>query len=633
MGKGVSMTDETKRRRQEGESEPRGVSRRSFLRFGGLAAGAAALAGAGALTLGGCAPQGKDTDNKQADASGGDAAAKGYTVYQADILIIGGGFGAMSAVDEITRQGRNALIVDKGPFGFSGGCGMNWDVAYTWTPADNFKGDVAFSRITQQTALKKACLSDPNANGLLAALNWGECCPDREEDGTIHYKMKVPSTEMIERCFPRHNQDQFEQSELLTIHDRTMITDLFVNDGVCLGAMGIHLPTGEFRVYRANATMLATGGCCWMYGWNTVAANSINVPDNTADVEMAAFRHGAAIGEAEWSAYDLITSTPSGIAYGFNAGIGADSMDVKFIFDKDGTAFCLDPQYDQERLITDRAYFMQIIGKTLSEGKGSPNGGVYVECGEEMQDIMRQTYRRSIPLFKEKFGIDVTKDLLECSFEMYEHGGFPMIDETMMSTDLTGLFCVRGAGVYGEGGGVSQRTNMRMGSYTTRCMIDWLKGAKAPESVDWSPIDEELTRIKSIRTQEADGGLRPHEIRHKIQQTCGTSLGVVSTKEELEASKAELARIRDEDLPKQYVSNKTLIFNTEWKEAIENYNLLDIAQMTVEARLTREESRGQYYRPDFPEKDDTNWRCILAWRGTNGSDMKFEKVEMPIETW
>ena len=63
--------------------------------------------------------------------------------------------------------------------------------------------------------------------------------------------------------------------------------------------MGIHLPTGAFRVFRAKATVMATGGTCWISGWNTVAPQSGSVPDNTSDLEMSALRHGALIVDSE----------------------------------------------------------------------------------------------------------------------------------------------------------------------------------------------------------------------------------------------------------------------------------------------------------------------------------------------
>lgn len=76
------------------------------------------------------------------------------------------------------------------------------------------------------------------------------------------------------------------------------------------------------------------------------------------------------------------------------------------------------------------------------------------------------------------------------------------------------------------------------------------------------------------------------------------------------------------------VSNKTLTLNTEWKEAIENYNLLDCALLAVEASLLREETRGQYLRAEFPEADNENWNCMLVAKNNGGSAV-FEKRVIP----
>jgi succinate dehydrogenase / fumarate reductase flavoprotein subunit len=79
------------------------------------------------------------------------------------------------------------------------------------------------------------------------------------------------------------------------------------------------------------------------------------------------------------------------------------------------------------------------------------------------------------------------------------------------------------------------------------------------------------------------------------------------------------------------VSNQSKTYNTEWKEAIENYNLLDLAELAVQATLMREESRGTYLRPDFPQKDDANWKCMLVGRLKDGK-IFFEKKAMPEVT-
>jgi succinate dehydrogenase/fumarate reductase flavoprotein subunit len=43
-------------------------------------------------------------------------------------------------------------------------------------------------------------------------------------------------------------------------------------------------------------------------------------------------------------------------------------------------------------------------------------------------------------------------------------------------------------------------------------------------------------------------------------------------------------------------------------------NLLITAEAITLAALYREESRGTHYREDFPERDDTAWRCNVLIR-------------------
>ncbi|QEM68763.1 FAD-binding protein [Geobacter sp. FeAm09] len=613
------------------------MSRRGFLKAGGLAMGSALLAGGGSVGLTGCS--GSEAGSSTSSTGTGTPT---YRVYDSDILFIGSGFGAMSAVTEAMKNNRKITVVDKGPFRASGGIGMNWDVEYVWYPlsADgkgiktNYMADSVLNRgrgVNQQ-AIKNADLSDPNRSDLQFYGNTGcECFPRRNADGSLKYMMKYSSVYMIEGGFPRHLQDEVSKSSLVTIYDLTMITDLLINDGVCVGAMGVYLPTGDLCVYRANAVVLATGGSSWFHGWNTVSANTMNVPDNTADVDMAAYRHGARVGDAEYGSYDLISISPKGIAYAFNSGIGADANENAYICDKDGTYFLQElSATDQTRILRDRPFFNQIIGKRIADGYGTTNGGLYVDLRDPtVLAKIRIAYSRNATLWKNNFGIDVSGELLELGLEMYEHGGTPVIDANMMS-DIPGLFCVRGAGIMGSGGGTTQYLNTRMGSYTLRSALAWLKTATAPK-VDLTPAVTEYTRLHEMRTRTVgSGGLRPHVVRQRIQKACAC-MSVVRPTAALEAASTELARIRKEDLPNQVCSDKSLIYNTEWKMAIENYNMIELAEMAVNATLMRQESRG-HYRPEYPTQDDTNWDCMIAAKLTSGT-MAFEKVTFDKVSW
>ncbi len=74
------------------------------------------------------------------------------------------------------------------------------------------------------------------------------------------------------------------------------------------------------------------------------------------------------------------------------------------------------------------------------------------------------------------------------------------------------------------------------------------------------------------------------------------------------------------------VVDKSAVFNREWRDAIENYNLVDETEATLRAALMREESRGTFYRIDYPDTDE-NWAVNIACRYVDGA-MQMEKVEI-----
>lgn len=604
------------------------LSRRNFLK--GAAASAVGVATMG--VLGACTNAVTPSDSTSpaiAPSVSYEGDVSNYEVIHSDLIIIGAGYGAMSAAFQAVEKGQNITIIDKAPFRHGGGAGFNWDGIATWQLPEGYSKDSYLTRGVNQEAYKKSALSEPNPNTALRLVNTGQVLPDRNEDGSVRYFIDFPVTKGVEGAFPRNSLDELAKHPNVNIVDQTMVTDILINDGVCLGAMGIYLPTGDFRVYRAPATILATGGTCWIYGWNTVSANSINSADNTGDVDMAAYRHGIGIGDAEYAAYDFATTYPEGLAYGWGTMLNPDANEYVTMCDRDGNRLITEETgIDVVRAAYDRPYFNQEIAKLLLAGKGTDEGGILVDISGV---TIRPAIQKNLKVF-EKFGIDPYKELIPAREEMYEHGGTPVIDENLMS-EAKGLFCVRGAGTYGAGGGFAIVSANRFGSYAARCAIEYLKDVQPVSEIDWTPAEKEYLRLKEILAKNVDGGIRPHVVRQNIQKTCLTCLGIIREKDKLEAAKQELERIRREDIPKMYVSDKSRTYNNEWKEAIEAYNLLDIAELSVQATLQREETRGQYMRLDFLEKDDANWgNTILVGRLKDGK-LSFEKKKMPTVTW
>ena len=160
--------------------------------------------------------------------------------------------------------------------------------------------------------------------------------------------------------------------------------------------------------------------------------------------------------------------------------------------------------------------------------------------------------------------------------------------------------------------------------------INWLNENEPVNEaeIDWTPVEKEYERIHELRTRKVEGGKRPHEIRLMIQEAGDRGFDTYRPTAWMEEAIAELERIRKEEMPKQVCADDSVNFNTDWKAAIENINLLDSAEVSIKASLLREESRGSYLRPEFPGVDNENWNCMLTCRLVDG-EMVFEKRDIP----
>jgi succinate dehydrogenase / fumarate reductase flavoprotein subunit len=611
----------------EGELMEGRITRRGFLK-GGMAAGAVgAIGAAGALAtagLAGCAPQEGAKPGAGGGAGTATPASASFEVFQSDVLVIGGGNGGTYAAQQAIAAGKRVAIVDKGAYRHNGASGMCWDALCYWPPVlkDPYLVTTQVDQVTRQKAIDS--LPGAGYDPRVSMINHGQTFPHRDADGGVMpWFAAMPFS--ARSGFYRHEMDDLYEDGA-RIFDQTMITGLFVNNGRCLGAVGIHLPTGRYRVFRAGVTIAAASGCPQFHGWLTVGYRGINSSDATGDIVAAAFRHGVAIGECEYGQYDINSIAAIDVGNTFGCGIGADAADVSHIFDANKN-----PIFAEGEAVGGNMGLNQRVGKLVFEdGLGTEHGGVYVHYGKDWED--RYAIMRNVPILRDVFGIDPTEDYVECVPEMFDHGASTIVDENMM-TEWEGLFNVRGAGVVGEQGGPMTFNNLLYGPYTGKCALAYLAEADEIDEggIDWTMVEEEISRLEEIRTRKASGGLRPHEVRRKIQAAGYLGFDVYRSTKMMEDAIAELQRIREQDIPRMTLADDSVNWNIEWKSAIENYNMLDMAEVSIKASLMREETRGCYYRPEFPQRDDENWNCMIAARMADGQMLLEKRALSKVE--
>ena len=79
------------------------------------------------------------------------------------------------------------------------------------------------------------------------------------------------------------------------------------------------------------------------------------------------------------------------------------------------------------------------------------------------------------------------------------------------------------------------------------------------------------------------------------------------------------------------LTNATLAANYEWLDAIDVTNMVDVCELIVQSSLERKESRGPFFRSDFPDTDNVNWLTANVLR-KSGNGFKFEQrpYELPF---
>lgn len=597
-------------------------SRRSFIKS--AAAAGALLAGASFAT--GCASESASKGASLANTSS-DGAAPNIEVIDCDVLLIGAGLNGTHAANQIVAEGGKVTIVEKGPWRHSGLAGVSVDLFNISGMPNVAQANFTFTEemMVNGDLVNKAAQFHLQNTETYARydVNHGELIPTRNEDGSLEGFAGIDGCS--QGLFFRRQQDRLDAIDSVSVYDRTMITELLVSDGKCCGAIGVHLPSGNLRVFRAKATISDTGGCVWFYGWQTVSANTCGFLENTADVTMAAWRHGCGIGESEFTGIDSIAITPRALAMGNGSNIDVEPADAVEARDINGNFIFEPEELALTAMPATRRYFTQKLAKVIHEdGLGTEGGGFLVNAKDMV--FTRRMGERNVPLI-EKFGGDMSNTELEMRFDMYDHGGEPIVDENMM-TELPGLFDGRGATANGRMGGAYVCCSFYWGPYVGHSALEYAKNAEPLTDIDMSGVLAEYDRLNGIRTFTCNDSITPFEVRRAIQDAGLVGMDVYRTDDTCNEALAMLKDVRENLLPRMAVRDTSPCFNMEWKQAIETYNLLDICEMSIRATLERKETRGDYLRGDYPEMDDENWFCTLLCYNRDG-EMQFEKRELP----
>jgi fumarate reductase (CoM/CoB) subunit A len=543
-------------------------------------------------------------------------------IHHTDVLVIGSGGAGCRAAIEASKQGLDVTIISKG-LSFKSGCTTlaegGYNAAFGYVDEEDsteahFKDTLKGGAYLNDTKLVKILVEE--APERLGELESYGAMFDRQESGKLNQRPFGGQT-FRRTCFQGdrtgHEMMTALKEEVIRRGIKTIeemiITKLLTDDedGSIRGACGLSLKTSDFLIFQARSTVLATGGAGWMY---PVTSNAMQ---KTGDGYALAYQVGADLLDME-----QVQFHPTGMLYPESRRGVLITEAVRGeggrLFNSKGERFM--KKYDPRGELATRDVVARAIYQEIIEGRGTKRGGVYLDVTHLPREVIEEKLETMLQQFLD-IGIDIREEPMEVAPTAHHFMGGARINEHGETT-VKNLFAAGevAGGVHGAnrlGGNALADTQVfgrRAGEAAAKNAL--LKKDEKYEDVIMEQATAEQDRIQSLFK---DGEYYPFEIRKELQEVMWKYVAIIRNKEGL---KTAIARIKElkEMLARVKVPSVD-VYNKDLQDALEAEKLLEVALLTAESALIREESRGAHFREDYPETRD-EWKKSIVLNRDKG---------------
>jgi len=446
----------------------------------------------------------------------------------------------------------------------------------------------------------------------------------------------------------------------IEVHMECTVTSLLMDGARVAGAFGYSRELGKFKLFKANAIIMATGGIGRAY---KITSNSW---EYTGDGQSLAYEAGADLIDMEFVQFHptgmvwppsvrgiLVTEGVRG-----EGGILKNSDGERFMFGdipenyksstadnpEEGWRYVTKTDRDARRppeLLT-RDHVARCILKEVKAGRGSPHGGAFLDIAWIKEKIPNAEahIKKKLPSmyhqFKELAGIDITNEPMEVGpTTHYVMGGIRVDGETQMST-VPGLFAAGecAAGLHGANrlGGNSLSDLVVFGKIAGDSAVKFAQeNGRTSISDDQvnAAMGKALEPLDSSRATDAGGA---YQIQYDLQAMMQDNVGIIRQEDEMLEALTGIQELKKRAATVAAPGNRQ--YNPGWHTALDLKCLLLVAEAVTRSAIERKESRGAHTREDYKDKEEKYDTVNTVLRQDENGEMQvtLETIpEMPQE--
>jgi len=500
-----------------------------------------------------------------------------------DFLIIGSGAAGLATALGLTRFGRVAVLSkDQGQ-----------DSATLWAQggmAAVMKDTDSIAAHIQDTLNAGAGLCHPQVvrqvveHGAAAArslIAWGVPFT-RDEQGDFHLTREgghsarriLHTADATGRAIEETLLQRVREHPGIFLGEGHFAIDLWVEDGICHGAMVLTPENDQIERWSARTVILATGGAGQVY------LHTSNPPVATGDGIAMAYRAGAEVANMEFMQFHPTTLYhPGSTPFLLSEALRGEGAKLRL---PDKSTFL--ERYDPRAELAPRDIVARAIDAEMKR-----HGLDYVLLDISHQPAaMIQAHFPTIAARCLELGLDITREPIPVVPAAHYTCGGVVVDSHGRST-LAGLYAAGETACTGLHGANRLASNSLLECITTAAaIVADLQSSGCPEPASFSPPPPPH-RATAVPTDALQ------RLRNKVQATMWTAVGIVRQDAQLQEARKQLEGIGAELRNLAETSQGLRAFH-------ELRNLQQTAMLITQSAIARRESRGCHYNEDHPQR-------------------------------